>query len=175
MIIKIWQIAYNKDTNHAIFLNYENAVKVNGGIHKDIYDCMFVGRVKCKTLEEVYCMFNCEMTEAYIGRALSVSDVVEVIDGGNTGLEGCYFCDSIGFKKVKWWDLTSKEMDAYNEKLKKEFDSDAIRLRRYLSDDGDEFFGFVSRDFEDVGYHELEKAYDAAFDFMRKSWERELQ
>ena len=174
MIIKIWQIAYNKDTNHAIFLNYENAVKVNGGVRRDIYDCMFVGLVQCKTLEEVYYMFNCEMPETYIGRSLSVSDVVEVIDGGGTGLEGCYFCDSIGFKKVEW-DLTTKEMDAYNEKLKKEFNSDAIRLRRYLSDEGDEFFGFTFETFEDVGYHELKGAYDAAFDFMRKLWERNLQ
>lgn len=174
MIIKIWQIAYNKDINHAIFLNYENAVKVNGGIRKDIYDCMFVGKVKYKTLEEVYYMFNCEMPETYIGRSLSVSDVVEVIDDENTGLEGCYFCDSIGFKKVEW-DMATKEVDAYNEKLKKEFATDEIRLRRYLSDNGDEYFGFTFETFEDVGYHELKGAYDAAFDFMCKLWERDLQ
>jgi hypothetical protein len=46
-------------------------------------------------LEDIWVMFNCEeRTPAnYIGRSLSVSDVV--------GIDGwLYFCDSVGWKRI---------------------------------------------------------------------------
>ena len=44
-----------------------------------------------------YDKFNVEKPIDFMGHSLSVSDVVEILDGEN---KGAYFCDSFGFKKI---------------------------------------------------------------------------
>ena len=70
-------------------------------IDASIYDCVYEGKVDCKTLEDIFQKFNTDHPEGYTGRSLSVSDVVEVLDGDDPG-EGFFYCDSIGFKEVEF-------------------------------------------------------------------------
>lgn len=103
MKIKIYQVNMDRDTNRVAFTGYENLEKFQGSpeIDSKIYDKVFEGEVNCFTLEKLYQIFNTEHPTGYKGRSMSVSDVVEVIDG--TTRKSCFnFCDSVGFQKVSF-------------------------------------------------------------------------
>jgi len=55
-----------------------------------------VGELDVKRLDNIFYIFNCELPEGYCARSMSVSDVVWA-----EGL-GTFFCDSIGFKPIKF-------------------------------------------------------------------------
>lgn len=52
-------------------------------------------------LEDVYRIFNTECPWDFKGHSLSVSDVVEVVEGPGMA-PGFYFCDCIGFQRVEF-------------------------------------------------------------------------
>ena len=101
MNIRIYQINQERDMNQARFMNTEYLAHKFDEVKPDSssYDLVFEGKVDRNTLEGVYQMFNLEHPVGYVGRSLSVSDVVEVVDGAREP-PGFYFCDSIGFTKV---------------------------------------------------------------------------
>ena len=101
MKINIYQVNEKRDINKVMFVNSKNLEKVQGNsaIDSKIYDKIFSGDVDCKSLEDVFFMFNNNRPEGYRGRSLSVSDVVEVVED-NKVEKGFYFCDTFGFKKV---------------------------------------------------------------------------
>ena len=99
--IKIYQINMERDHNRVAFANLEFLERYQGTSEIDsaIYDEVFSGTVDCSDLEDVYRIFNLDHPEGYIGRSLSVSDVVQIITGGEL-TPGFYFCDSFGFEKL---------------------------------------------------------------------------
>ena len=101
MNVRIYQINMKRDANNVAFMNYESLPKFQGSseIDSSLYDKVFEGEVNCFTLEKLYEIFNLKHPAGYKGRSMSVSDVVEVIDG-NTGKSYFHFCDSFGFQKV---------------------------------------------------------------------------
>lgn len=101
MDIRIYQINTDRDTEGHKFMdldwirNHRDAP----GVDSEIYDKVFEGTVEGNSLEDVFCALNFGTPEGFKGHSLSVSDVVEVIQGD--GVEpGFYFCDSIGFQKI---------------------------------------------------------------------------
>ncbi len=60
MNVRIYQINLKRDTNNIAFMNYESLPKFQGSseIDSSIYDKVFEGEVVCKSLEDVYQMFN---------------------------------------------------------------------------------------------------------------------
>ena len=102
MKINIFQIDGEKDKHGVMYQNLDAIEGFQGtkDIQSEIYDKVFDGDVDCNTLEGVYTMFNTDHPQGYVGRSLSVSDIVQVWDGGEEEA-GFYFCDSFGFKKVK--------------------------------------------------------------------------
>lgn len=100
MNIKIYQVNMSRDVNNVGFTSYANLEKWQGtsAIDSSIYDKVFSGEVKCKTLEDVYVKFNQHHPRGYKARSLSKSDIVEVI--GNDGTSEFHYCDSFGFEKV---------------------------------------------------------------------------
>lgn len=103
MNIRIYQINSERDTNHVVFMGYDNLFKLQGSreINSSLYDKVFEGEVNCSTLEKLYEIFNLEHPEGYKGRSMSVSDVVEIIDG-TTGKSYFHFCDIVGFRPVSF-------------------------------------------------------------------------
>lgn len=101
MNVRIYQINMKRDTNNVAFMNYESLPKFQGSseIDSSLYDKVFEGEVNCFTLEKLYEIFNLEHPAGYKGRSMSVSDVVEIIDGNN-GKSYFHFCDSIGFRWI---------------------------------------------------------------------------
>lgn len=96
MQIKIYQINMQRDSRRVCFLSLDNTGKVDA----KIYDRVFAGEVDCDDLEDVFIMFNCKMPDGYIGRSMSVSDVVEVIqDNGESYFS---FCDNAGFVDIEF-------------------------------------------------------------------------
>ena len=110
MDIKIYQINMSRDDNRVAFLEISQLDKFQGSseVNSEIYDKVFEGAVETDTLEGVYQMFNCDCPDSFQGRSLSVSDVVEIIDGKNAGF---YFCDSIGFQRVEFEPDRTQELD----------------------------------------------------------------
>lgn len=100
MIIKIYQVNTDRDSNQVAFMSHDMLKNLQGtdNIDSDIYDCVFDGEVACGCLEGVYRMFNEDHPTGYRGRSLSVSDIVEIIESKTD--PKFYFCDTEGFKRV---------------------------------------------------------------------------
>lgn len=104
MKMRIFQINTDRDEHHRCFRGYDE-LPVSEGTGESkapdsgIYDLVFEGDVDCKTLEEVYRMFNLNPPAGYKGRSLSVSDVVE-IQNGKSGEITYHYCDTFGFREV---------------------------------------------------------------------------
>lgn len=101
MDIKIYQINLDRDSYGVAFMGHDRLPMLQGTdqIDSSIYDLVFAGDVPCKTLEDIYRIFNIDHPEGYTGRSLSVSDVVQ-IQNGSANEPQFHFCDSIGFKEV---------------------------------------------------------------------------
>jgi hypothetical protein len=103
MKIKIYQINMERDNEGCAFMSMDFVNRKLGLDHpaSEIYEQVFDGEIDGKSPEDVFAKFNWDHPEGYRGRSLSVSDVVEIIDGAEVE-PGFYFCDSIGFKKVEF-------------------------------------------------------------------------
>ena len=101
MKVRIYQINKELDTESALFMGFDFAEK-HGGVDPSTYMCVFDGSLDFSDIEEVYALCNAEHPIGYYGHSLSVSDIVETDDG-------CYFCDSIGFKKLADFDSSKAE------------------------------------------------------------------
>lgn len=103
MNIKIYQINRTRDEDRIKFLGMESlpAVQGNQDINSKIYDKVYQGSVEAASLEDVYRMFNTEHPRDFRGHSLSVSDVVEVVEGPEM-TPGFYFCDCVGFQRVEF-------------------------------------------------------------------------
>ena len=95
MRVKLFQISPEEDRHNLMFMNYAFAME-HGGIHESTYELVFDGELDVKRLEDIWYIFNCEHPDGYRGRSMSVSDVVWA-----EGL-GSFFCDSFGFKPIKF-------------------------------------------------------------------------
>lgn len=97
----IYQIDTDRDIERVCFLKYDflekfqNSKDVNASIYNKVYE----GEMEIASLDAIYERFNTNHPADYIGRSLSVSDVVE-IKKSNRIDPGFYFVDSIGFKKI---------------------------------------------------------------------------
>jgi hypothetical protein len=97
--IKIYQIDHDKDTKGFKFMPLEYTGE-HGGIDPSSYKTVFYGDAEADNLEDIFRIFNTEAPGTHQGHSLSVSDVVEILDDVPSVEKGCYFCDSVGFKKV---------------------------------------------------------------------------
>ena len=102
MDIRIYQIDSDHDEKRIKFLgldnleNYQGSVEINSTIYKQVFD----GTVDCKSLEDVFHLFNTRLPIEYRGHSLSVSDIVEVVENSGDLSAGFYFCDSWGFQSI---------------------------------------------------------------------------
>ena len=103
MNIRIYQVNTERDPERLAFMGSDFLMKKQGGMNLDssIYDSVFEGTVECRSLEDVYAVFNRNHPTGYKARSLSVSDVVEVVDADKVKA-GFYFCDSFGFQEVSF-------------------------------------------------------------------------
>ncbi len=110
MKIRIYQISEKRDTQRIKFENYEEMQQCQGttDINAAIYDQKFMGDVDCADLEDIYQLFNTEGHRLHRGHSLSVSDIIEVIDGQKSEF---YYCDSFGFKKIPFHPEQARKED----------------------------------------------------------------
>lgn len=108
MRIKIYQINSDRDTLRVKLAGLQETQKIqraNGHsalLDPTLYDEVFSGEVDCKTLEDVYTLFNINHPPFFRGHSLSVSDVVEITENHNNYLHGFFFCDSFGFEHIQF-------------------------------------------------------------------------
>lgn len=116
MNINIYQINTARDSKKVCFFGLDKMKKItdSGTVNSSIYDKIFSGEVDCNNLETVYRMFNTDHPEGYRGRSLSISDVVEVVEG-NEVEKGFYFCDNIGFEKIAFDGALCNDLTAQNK------------------------------------------------------------
>lgn len=65
----------------------------------EMYECVYDGKMKQGSLEDVFEILNLSPPGEYRGHALSVSDLVE-IEGGKGVRDGTYYVEPAGFTKV---------------------------------------------------------------------------
>lgn len=101
MEINIYQVNSDRDKNRVLFMDLQYLEKYQGDpdVDCEIYDKVFSGKVECKSLEDVYVLFNTKPVDNHHGHSLSVSDIVEVVDDSDVD-EGFYFCNNFGFTRV---------------------------------------------------------------------------
>ncbi|MCL2062070.1 MAG: YodL domain-containing protein [Firmicutes bacterium] len=95
MKITVYQMKLGQEFK---FRGYDEIVKAQGGqkeINRSLYDEVYSGEVDCDDIEGVFCLLNTKHPVGYKGHSLSISDVVQTE-------QGCFFCDTYGFKKIKF-------------------------------------------------------------------------
>lgn len=102
MKIRVFQL---KSGSENIFMNHEFTI-AHGGIRAENYKQIYGGEVMANSLEEVFTLGNTDQPPGYLGRSLSVSDVIQVCEGKEKGF---YFVDSFGFKKTEDFDITKTD------------------------------------------------------------------
>lgn len=99
MRIKIFQINTDKDTEKVKFRALNEVEVVDPKIYKNVYH----GDVDAESLEQIYSMFNDNRPPTFQGHSLSMSDIVQICDSEGNDIEnGCYYCDTIGFKSLEF-------------------------------------------------------------------------
>ena len=112
MKINIYQINMDRDENAVCFMAFDQLSRFqpSPNVDSQIYDKVYSGEVNSKDLEDIYRIFNLEQPEDYKGRALSVSDVVEVVGSSENVKEGFYYCDAMGFQEITFEPELAHEM-----------------------------------------------------------------
>ena len=105
--LRIYQIIPKLDAERVCFAGSDVLRKMQGGaaevhVNFDIYDEVWAGDMKVTDLEDVYMFFNSDnRPNADSMRSLSCSDIVEIRHNKNLSLNGFWFCDTRGWKKVE--------------------------------------------------------------------------
>lgn len=105
--IKIFQINPEYDFDKVKFFGTSELKRKYGQgrpicINASTYDEVWSGDVEYETLEDLFMIFNSDnRPDAQYYHALSVSDVIEIAHSGNPELNGKWFVDTFGFKRLK--------------------------------------------------------------------------
>ena len=95
-MIRIYQIDINKDKNHVKFMPFDFVKNFDFSIYNEVWS----GELENCSLEEIFRFFNLNHPWDFKGHSLSVSDIVQIIDSHTNVLNGYYYCDSVGWKKI---------------------------------------------------------------------------
>lgn len=120
MLINIYQIDPTKDKNKLLFQSYYSLLE-KGFLQPDcnIYDKVYCGHTEGRDLEDVFEEFNIRLPKCFFGHSLSVSDVVEVVEGFGNTQKGFYYCDTVGFVKLEPnWKKYNEIKDAILNEIK---------------------------------------------------------
>ena len=105
-VVTIYQIQPEKDKKRLIFAgsDYLSENSSKDGVIQiefDSYEPVYQGPVPFENLEDLYTLFNSDnRPRAEKLRSLSVSDIVEIRNHKNPELNGYWFCDSFGWKRM---------------------------------------------------------------------------
>ena len=113
MKITLYQIVPKPENRYLIFSDFNSIQAASGGrVPAEIYEAVFSGDpdialpgdAKNKTdrelaeLEAVFVRFNVSHPEGFLGRSMTMSDVVEVIRSEKESR--FFFCDRFGFEEI---------------------------------------------------------------------------
>lgn len=133
MRVKIYQINSERDPDRTHFLGSDerNNLFGNLNINPSAYDEVFNADIDQTNLEEIFQRFNTDYHPLYRGYSLSVSDVV-VTD------KGAFFCDSIGFKPIKFDEAQTQKPSnllqvVYVEPNRPAFKAEIVNEYKFLS------------------------------------------
>ena len=95
----IYQVKHDKEIFAAIaFMDYEYVTKNQIVPNRSQYDLKYTAAsTEPVTPEKLFEKFNQDRPPDFGGHSLSVSDIVAIKQGGQVS---CYYCDTIGFKKL---------------------------------------------------------------------------
>ena len=108
MNIEVYQIDMDLDYDGVCFRGYDDLESLQMSKETDssrIYVNVLEGETDCKSLEDVYTLFNLSPPIDHRGRSLSVSDVIAVKDKETK----YYYCDNFGFKEVSFQPKEARE------------------------------------------------------------------
>ena len=94
---RLWQLSRDSPI-HMRFIPYETMVQRFGQPNRNNYVAVYDGQIGTNDLEELYTIFR-EPVPGYDGRVIGISDVLELYDTGGSEF---YYCDRVGFQKIKF-------------------------------------------------------------------------
>lgn len=94
----------NQEAIGRLFCDYDATVERFGGVKTELYQAADFGFIDAEgpveACERLYAAYNSdERPDGYLGRSMSVSDIVILLD--DSGEESTWFCDMIGFRRLK--------------------------------------------------------------------------
>lgn len=101
--VRIFQINEKRDSNLLIFADSKlvKEKSLDGKIDLGIYDEKWSGSMNARTLEDIFVVFNRDDRPSGTSmRSLSCSDIVEVKNSANGDLDGMWYCDSFGWRRI---------------------------------------------------------------------------
>ena len=111
--VRIYQISWEHDVNRLNFADSQYLGKHccagtgRAKIDFSLYDEVWSGDIPVSSLDDLYLMFNRDdRPNANNMRSMSVSDIVEISHNLDSELNGKWFCDSFGWKKIREEDNT---------------------------------------------------------------------
>ena len=98
------QLRWNEAGIEAMFMPYDWAQR-HGGVDTENYFTEDSGTIKADTplaaCERLYRIYNIDHPSGYIGRSMSVSDIVNLWDNEqDPPVQTSWYCDSIGFVQI---------------------------------------------------------------------------
>lgn len=150
MRVNIYQL---KEDSNVKFMDYD-FTQSRGGIDPADYRCVFRGHIEGDSLEDVYAALNGDHPGTYQGHSLSVSDVVETVDGNGSEF---HFCDAVGWKNVPFDSSQCAEMEGlrvlmlqpHQPPVETRVMDDLDHWQRAVSDHGEDALMEVTYPFED--------------------------
>lgn len=100
-----YQINFGRDNEKRAFRPLNTLPLQNGQpfVDSSIYDKVFQGEIDVVNLEDLCAVIEKAPPEGHRGRSVAVSDVFEIVGGGNVE-PGFYFYDTDGFKRISSFD-----------------------------------------------------------------------
>lgn len=96
--IRVWQQVLRSDAAK-LFLSYKELVERFGEPDSDNYILVFDGELETNDLEEIYSLCNGSKPYGYVGRYMSMGDIVELYDDKSSAF---YYCDRTGFQEFEF-------------------------------------------------------------------------
>ena len=100
MKLRIYQIDLSLDEHHVAFRPHADMKNRYGGrVPAELYHKVYEGTVEADNLEDVFFIFNMDHPRDFRARSLSLSDVVEIVEGNSSSF---HICDTMGFIEVSF-------------------------------------------------------------------------
>ena len=105
--VRIWQLKADSDFSMR-FISFRECETLFGEPFIENYDMVYDGMLATNNLDEIYELFSSDSKVNSLGRAISISDVVELYDSESSSY---HYVDRLGFREITFTTHTQKNQN----------------------------------------------------------------